>query len=542
MADLFGTPFDDTLYGELGNNSIVGYAGDDAVYGGSQQDLIFGNSGLDFLLGSGGDDTILAGRDSDYVSGGFDNDVLFGNLGADFLYGSDGIDEMFGGRDDDFLAGGTGNDRLSGDLGRDTLIGVERWDFQAGAGEIDTLTGGAGADFFVLGDRFDSYYASAGDSDFALITDYESTEDTIAVSDPNTIATSTLTLAGFGMGMGIFETALGTNELIAFLPGVTQAPDLYSTQIGYGAIDASAAVAAVVGESNPFPEIADSFFTPWGINRVNAPEVWAQGYTGEGVVVAVIDSGVDYTHPDLADNIWNNTDEIAGNGIDDDGNGYIDDTRGWDFVDGDRDPNESLFSNGHGTHVAGTIAAADNGFGVTGVAPDATIMPIRVLGAFGGQPSDVGMGIRYAADNGADVINLSLGGGYFTDVEEAIQYATERGVLVVMASGNEGNSQPTYPARGADQYGIAVGAIDIYDTVPNFSNEAGRDLDYVVAPGASVRSTLPNNRYGFASGTSFAAPHVSGVAALMLSANPDLTLEQVEETIVRTADPTGILA
>ena len=546
MTDIFGTPFDDSLYGEIGNNSIVGFGGDDFVFGGSQQDLIFGNSGLDFLSGREGDDTILAGRDNDWVLGGLDNDAVYGNLGADVLFGGEGADSIFGGRDEDSLVGGVGSDLLSGDIGRDTLIGSNPSVFNSGAGEIDTLTGGEGEDFFVLGDRFESYYTSSGPGDFALITDYRPGEDTIAVSDPTTITTSSIALPGWGTGMGIFETASGSNELIAFLPAVTETPDLYSIQTGYGAIDASAAVAAAIGQPSPFPEVFDSFANTWGINRVNAPEVWAQGHTGEGVVVAVLDSGVDYNHPDLASNIWTNPGEIPSNGIDDDRNGYIDDIRGWDFVNNDSDPNEvfSLALNspyGHGTHVAGIIAATDDGLGVTGVAPDATIMPIRVVGDEVGLPGDVAMGIRYAADNGVDVINLSLGGRYFPEAEDAIRYATERGVVVVMSSGNDGRSQPAYPARDADKYGIAVGAIDFFDTVPEFSNEAGTALDYVVAPGVGVRSTQPGNRYGYLSGTSFAAPHVAGVAALMLGANPNLTPGQVEGIIADTADPSGIL-
>ena len=546
MTDIFGTPFDDNLYGETGNNSIVGFGGNDVAVGGPQQDLIFGNSGFDFLSGREGDDTILAGRDNDWVLGGLDNDAVYGNLGADVLFGGEGADSIFGGRDEDSLVGGVGSDLLSGDIGRDTLIGSNPSVFNSGAGEIDTLTGGEGEDFFVLGDRFESYYTSSGPGDFALITDYRPGEDTIAVSDPTTITTSSIALPGWGTGMGIFETASGSNELIAFLPAVTETPDLYSIQTGYGAIDASAAVAAAIGQPTTFPEVFDAFDRPWGINRVNAPEVWAQGHTGEGVVVAVIDSGVDYNHPDLAGNIWSNTDEIPGNGIDDDGNGYIDDVRGWDFFDNDSDPNE-VFSlgfdspYGHGTHVAGVIAAADDGLGVTGVAPDATIMPIRVAGDLGIQATDIALGIRYAADNGADVINLSLGGGYSAEEEDAIRYATERGVVIAISSGNEGLSRPVYPARDADKYGIAVGAIDFFDTVPEFSNGAGDALDYVVAPGVGVRSTQPGNGYGYLSGTSFAAPHVAGVAALMLGANPNLTPTQVEEIIADTADPSGIL-
>ena len=159
----------------------------------------------------------------------------------------------------------------------------------------------------------------------------------------------------------------------------------------------------------------------WNLNAINAPESWAAGYTGQGVIVAVVDTGVDINHPDLMSQIWVNAGEIAGNGIDDDGNGYVDDVHGWDFASNDNNPDDG---NGHGTHVAGTIAADDNGIGATGVAPDATIMPVRVLGNNGsGSASSVAAGIRYAVNMGADIINLSLGGSYSSLILSAIEYA-----------------------------------------------------------------------------------------------------------------------
>jgi subtilisin family serine protease len=255
--------------------------------------------------------------------------------------------------------------------------------------------------------------------------------------------------------------------------------------------------------------------------------------------VAVIDSGVDYTHPDLAANIWVNTREIPGNGIDDDGNGFIDDVRGWDFVQRDNTPTDP---NGHGTHVAGTIAAVNNSFGATGVAYNAQIMPVRALDANGsGSSANIAAGIRYAANNGADVINLSLGGGFSSEIQSAIQYATQVGAMVVMASGNESQSQPSYPSRLANQYGIAVGAVDRNNKVASFSNGAGTStLNYVVAPGVNVYSTTPNNTYRSFSGTSMATPHVAGVAALILSANPNLSPAEVTTLLAGTANRSGI--
>ena len=147
----------------------------------------------------------------------------------------------------------------------------------------------------------------------------------------------------------------------------------------------------------------------WGLNSINAPEAWAAGFTGQGITVAVIDTGVQTNHPDLSHSIWVNTGEVPGDGIDNDRNGYVDDVNGWDFVSRDNSPQDG---NGHGTHVAGIIAAARNEVGGTGVAYASSIMPIRVLNNNGsGNTTDVARGIRYAVDNGADIVNLSLGGG-----------------------------------------------------------------------------------------------------------------------------------
>lgn len=309
----------------------------------------------------------------------------------------------------------------------------------------------------------------------------------------------------------------------------------FNSIYGYGLVNAAAAVGRATGQTTPFANVTDLGGNNWGNDLVNAPEAWARGYRGQGIVVAVVDSGVDYNHSDLNDNIWTNTREIAGNGIDDDRNGYIDDVRGWDFIDRDNTP---LDGNNHGTHVAGTIAAENNGTGITGVAYNAQIMAVRVLNNEGqGNSINVAQGIRYAADNGAHVINLSLGGGYSTDIESAIQYATSRGSFVVMAAGNEGETQPGYPALHATQYGVSVGAVDINRNIASFSNQAGSNsaLQHIVAPGVRIYSTTPGNTYGYSSGTSMAAPHVAGVVGLMLSANRNLTHAQIREILTSSA-------
>jgi subtilisin family serine protease len=318
---------------------------------------------------------------------------------------------------------------------------------------------------------------------------------------------------------------------------VSPSPNYFHSHYGYGFVDAADAVARAAG-SQSFSlnaTVGRNYRNLWGVDKVNAPDVWQQGYSGRGVVVAVLDTGVDYNHVDLGGNIWKNAGEIDGNGIDDDGNGYIDDTRGWNFAGNNNNP---MDIEGHGTHVAGTIAAQRNGFGVTGVAYDATIMPVKVLSDQGsGSDAAIAQGIRYAAQNGADVLNLSLGGGAPSKaIADAIHYAVKQGSVVVMASGNDSAKSPVNPARLANRWGIAVGAVDRRLQMADFSNLAGRrQLDYVVAPGVNIYSTKPNNQYQFLNGTSMAAPHVAGVAALVFSANPTLSPSQVETILTSTA-------
>ncbi|WP_293296581.1 MULTISPECIES: S8 family serine peptidase [unclassified Microcoleus] len=345
----------------------------------------------------------------------------------------------------------------------------------------------------------------------------------------------------------------------------------FNTTSGYGLVNAATAVASATGQPT-FPDVPDLGGNSWGNDLVKAPEAWAREFTGKGIVVAVIDSGVDIEHEDLKDNIWINTKEIPGNGIDDDRNDKIDDINGWNFgkrlnPKGDNDVRPGTNDRGqvHGTHVAGTIAAANNNLGISGVAYNAKIMPIRLADTIttdepqpnGGTkpvtkfvPETAGSltdAIRYAADMGANVINMSLGVGRegYSALQEAIAYAASKNVVVVSSAGNgdeKGNGLPSpgFPAGYATQYGIAVGAVNINKEIANFSNLAGSDnkMAYVVAPGVQVYSTLPTKpteKYGLKNGTSMAAPHVAGVAALMLSANPSLTPQQVRQILTDSA-------
>jgi YD repeat-containing protein len=299
----------------------------------------------------------------------------------------------------------------------------------------------------------------------------------------------------------------------------------------------------------------------WWLKSVRAPEAWGLS-TGSGVTVAVVDTGVDYGHEDLAGNIWVNSGEIAGNGIDDDGNGYVDDWRGWDFANGDNDATDD---NGHGTHVAGIIGALkDNGKGIAGVAPNAKILGIKVLDKTGsGSFDSIIKGIRYAADAGARVINLSLGAVFdyslnyiktfasdfynavLKPIQDAILYASGKGSVVVASSGNSGvDVNRSVPAGFTET--ISVGATTPTGSKAYFSN-TGSTLD-LTAPGWDILSlraagtnlgTTAGAGYTRASGTSMSAPVVSGVIALLLAQDPALNLAGIERRLKFSAKDLG---
>jgi subtilisin len=301
----------------------------------------------------------------------------------------------------------------------------------------------------------------------------------------------------------------------------------YSSSNGYGLVNSAAAVAKGAGQ-NTFGDVADVGGNDWGADMVKAPESWAKGYTGQGVVVAVLDTGVDFNHEDLKNNIWTNPNDDANDN-------YANDIHGWNFVDNN---NDVMDRDGHGTHVSGSIAGEKNSYGVTGVAYNAKIMPVKVLDDTGSGTYDtITKGIYYAVDHGANVINMSLGGGGANkSMQDALEYASSKNVIVVMAAGNSSGSAPIYPARYAQNTGVAVGAVEKDKTLASFSNRAGTDeLKYVTAPGVSIYSTVPNNGYESYSGTSMAAPHVAGVVALMLSANPNLSDSQVRQILAETS-------
>lgn len=337
--------------------------------------------------------------------------------------------------------------------------------------------------------------------------------------------------------------AIGSYEIAA--QQVSPAPPTsraFSTTYGYGLVDAATAVAQSISQSR-FADVPNLGGENWGNDMINAPEVWARNITGRGITVAVIDSGVDITHPDLQNNIWVNRREVANDGIDNDQNGYVDDIYGWNFGQGQYNnnvmPGTSDPGQVHGTHVAGTIAALNNDFGVTGVAPNAQIMALRLGDASGNQllnPGNLAEAIRYAVDNGARVINLSLSWADSAELASALSYAAARNVITVSSAGNLAESAPRNPASYATRWGLSVGAVDWTGAIASFSNRAGSDssLRHLVAPGVEIYSTVPNNDYDYSSGTSMAAPAVAGVVALMLSANPNLTHDQVQQMITES--------
>jgi hypothetical protein len=265
---------------------------------------------------------------------------------------------------------------------------------------------------------------------------------------------------------------------------------------------------------------------------IGALEAWSVSTGSRDVVVAIIDTGVDYYHPDLEANIWRNGGEVPGNGVDDDGNGYVDDVHGYDFVTDDGDP---LDDNLHGTHVAGSLAAVGNDEnGIAGVAWAASVMALKAFDETGsGSLDDTISAIAYAEAAGARVINASWGTTTRSrGLDEAVAEAVRRGVVVVAAAGNHGTDAPFHPAAVPEA--IAVGSTDAKDGSSVFSNH-GPYVD-LVAPGDSIHSTAPNASWTLLSGTSMAAPHVSGVVVLLLSVRPEFRPEEVVAILRSTAE------
>ena len=286
------------------------------------------------------------------------------------------------------------------------------------------------------------------------------------------------------------------------------------------------------------------FEEQWNLSLIDMPGAWAIEKGDPEVIIAVVDTGFDYTHEDLASQTWVNAGEIPDNGIDDDNNGYIDDVNGWDFSElpnsdgngksrnGDNDP---IDESGHGTHVAGIVGAAvDNDLGISGIAWNCTLMPIRGAGVRGIRDNRSAAAIVYAVDNGARVINMSWGGRERSFVlRDAVDYAYARGVLMVAASGNGSEGASIFPAGYRKV--ISVAATEQHKQ-KFYQSNFGASID-IGAPGNVILSTHINNRYRPLSGTSMATAHVSGVAALIISKRPSLTHQEVRQILLSATDP-----
>lgn len=274
----------------------------------------------------------------------------------------------------------------------------------------------------------------------------------------------------------------------------------------------------------------------WGVQRINASSAWKITKGSSSVIVAVIDTGIDYNHEDLMENIWINEKEIPENGIDDDANGYVDDYLGWDFFAGKNDP---MDDNGHGTGMAGAIAAVGNNKrGIAGVAWKTKIMALKTFSVNGGGSSDkLAAAVKYAADNGAKIINASWTSKITADpiLESAIDYAYAKGVLIVVAAGN-GNEDANLYAPANMKNVLAVGSVDKKDKKAGFSNW-GEKVN-ITAPGVGIKTTGKNNEYQTASGTSISTAYVSAAAALLFSYDSGISSEEIKGIFQKTAQKT----
>lgn len=276
------------------------------------------------------------------------------------------------------------------------------------------------------------------------------------------------------------------------------------------------------------------------INIQPAWKLYDQAETKRSVTVAIIDTGVDISHPELQNAIWTNSGETDGDGIDNDGNGYVDDIHGWNFYLG----NNQVFTgseDSHGTHAAGTIGASRGAYGVAGITDNdyVKIMPLKALGGMDGvgSPDAVIQAIKYAEANGASICNLSMGTSSYN--EELAQIIQNSGMLFVVSCGNGGISglgydtdiYPVYPASFPFDNVISVANLLFDGSLSKDSNYGAASVD-IAAPGSYILSTVPGNAYGFMSGTSMAAPMVTGVAAMLYSYRQDISLTDVKNIII----------
>lgn len=272
---------------------------------------------------------------------------------------------------------------------------------------------------------------------------------------------------------------------------------------------------------------------------VNAERAWELTKGSRDVVIAVIDTGIDYNHEDLKNQMWVNEGEIPGDGIDNDGNGYIDDVHGWNAA---LDSGNPMDGNAHGTHCAGTIGAEhNNGIGVAGVMADVRLMAVKFLtDEGGGSLADAVEAIDYATKMNVDIMSNSWGGGGFSQtLYDSISAANDKGILFVAAAGNDGtnnDSRPQYPANYQVPNVISVASHTAQDNLSGFSCYGKRTV-HIAAPGSNILSSTPKNKYEVFSGTSMATPHVSGVLGLLIAQEGRMPVEAVKERMMKTSVP-----
>ena len=340
-------------------------------------------------------------------------------------------------------------------------------------------------------------------------------------------------------------------EPVGAVPGL---PRVEIVEAGDGrqgrALAALRADAAVTWAEPVRERTVQADWEPWGVARIGAGAAWLTS-RGDGATVAVVDTGADLTHPDLAGRLTGNPGERGSgreaNGLDDDLNGYVDDWRGWDFSAGDNAPADG---HGHGTHVAGTVLASADGDGVVGVAPEADLLVLQALNAAGtGWSTDIAAAFAYAGELGVPVVNASLGSESPTMVERTA-IASHPGTLYVVAAGNGGGdglgddndgAAPDYPCSYPEANIVCVGATRSGDLPTVFSNYGATSVD-LFAPGQAIDSDYPGGGLATMSGTSMASPHVAGAAALVAAAHPTWSTTRRRQALLSTTEPVAALA
>ncbi len=522
VIDVAGTAGDDTLFAWTEGGTVEGLAGDDVLVGAQGDDTLDGGVGADILNGGAGDDILLADTLDAELSGGAGFDIVR----LDVETGSVAI----------------GSDQV----GAASLSGVERVEISYVAEDADSLSEASddgndeGVDLLVD--------LSRGYARGALLKAQEDLGAEIVYGADGTIQFWNIE-GDAAAGVDLFEE-LGLTG-IAELNGQLSVDFQFESDV----LPANALSQEVSGsdfEARAIPN-DPNVGSLYGLQRIGAYDAWDKQTGSADVTVAVIDSGIDLDHADLQGNLWVNEGEIWGDGIDNDGNGYIDDYNGYDFVNNrgigpgySRDDD-----NGHGTHVAGTIAAqGNNGIGISGVAWNASLMAVKVLdGGGSGSIADIVEGIRYATMMGARVSNNSYGGRgyshYYTSISTAISEARDAGSIFVASAGNNGssneNSYASYPASFTHANIVSVASTTSTDSLSYFSNYGATSVD-LGAPGHSIYSTYRGGGYRTLSGTSMAAPHVTGSIALLLSENPELTYSEAIDAILDNVDRVSSLS